>query len=94
MDIDDDHESKANFLNMFFANNLTKDLDPVPLDTYSFIIRVTPNIDTFSFNWDLVKEDILKTLYPYKALGSDKISPDFHLRRHTDTNAAVIIIDV
>ena len=42
---------------------------------YSFIHRVTPTTDTFSFNWDLVKDDILKTLCPYKALGPDKISP-------------------
>ena len=39
------------------------------------LYRVTPTTDTFSFNWDLVKDDILKTLSPYKALGPDKISP-------------------
>ena len=49
---------------MFFvyvASNLTKDLVrvQVPLDSNSFINRVTP---TFSFNWDLVKDDTLKTL--------------------------------
>ena len=52
---------------MFFvyvASNLIKDLVrvQVPLDSNSFINRVTPTTDTFSFNWDLVKDDILKTL--------------------------------
>lgn len=73
-----DNESKANFLNMFFvyiASNLTKDLVrfQVPLDSNSFINRVTPTTDTFSFNWDLVKDDILKTLNHNKALGPGKI---------------------
>ena len=71
-----DDKQKANLINNYFINiahNLTKNLDPVHLDTTCYINRITPTIENFSLNWDIVR-DTLKSINPNKAVGPDNIS--------------------
>ena len=61
-----DDTQKANLINNYFidiAHNLTKNLDPVHLDTTCYINRITPTLENFSLNWDLVS-DALKSINP------------------------------
>ena len=70
-----DDRQKANLINNYFINiahNLTKNLDPVHLDTTCYINRITPTIENFSLNWDIVR-DTLKSINPNKAVGPDNI---------------------
>lgn len=72
-----DDRQKANLINNYFieiTHNLTKNLDPVQLDTTCYINRVTPTIENFSLNWDIVR-DVLKSITPNKAVGPDNIFP-------------------
>ena len=47
-------------------------MDPVYLDTTCYINRITPKIENFSLNWDIVR-DTLKSINPNKAVGPDNI---------------------
>lgn len=72
-----DDRQKANLINNYFidiAHDLTKNLDPVHLDTTFYINRITPTIENFSLNWDIVR-DVLKSINPNKAVGPDNIFP-------------------
>ena len=72
-----DDRQKADLINNYFidiAHNLTKNLDPVHLDTTCYINRITPTIENFSLNWDIVR-DVLKSINPNKAVGPDNIFP-------------------
>ena len=73
-----DNRQKANLINKYYftdiAHNLTMNLDPVHLDTTCYINRITPTIENFSLNWDIVR-DVLKSINPNKAVGPDNIFP-------------------
>ena len=72
-----DDRQKADLINNYFidiAHNLTKNLDPVHLDTTCYINRITPTIENFSLNWDIVR-DVSKSINPNKAVGPDNIFP-------------------
>ena len=72
-----DDRQKANLINNYLidiAHNLTKNLDPVHLDTTCYNNRITPTTESFSLNWDIVR-DVLKSINLNKAVGPDNIFP-------------------
>jgi len=54
-----DSEEKANYFNDFFLNvalDLTRNLSPLPLDTTSYISRVSSTLSYFSVEWNTVMD--------------------------------------